>query len=155
MIAQNRPDSDYRIVTSKRTEDGRPIIANLKVDGRISSGDAARIVMTVYGWQDYARAMKGAKNSGAIRYVKDDDTARRLGLEGEAPLEIGKASVRSGVERTILTRATSLKRREQHHRRRRCPKFCYLSRRSDVIYTTDIRLVPGQAPSRWGMQRGI
>ena len=112
MIAQNRPDSDYRIVTSKRTEDGRPIIAKLKVDGRISSGDAAGIVMTVYGWQDYARAMKGAMNSGAIRYVRDNDTARQLGLKGEAPPKIGKASIRSGVEGTILTRVTSLNRRE-------------------------------------------
>ena len=69
-------------------------------------------MITVYGWQNYERAMRGAMNSSAIWYVRDDDTARRLGLKGEAPPKIGKASIRSGVEGTILTRVTSLNRRE-------------------------------------------
>lgn len=113
VIEQNREDSDFRIVTSRRTADGRPIIANLKVDGQISSGDEARIVMTVYGWNDSERAMRRSFAAGRIRYVRDDTTARRLGLKGDAPPKIGKASVRSGGEGNILTRADIFKRREQ------------------------------------------
>ena len=80
-------------------------------------------MITVYGWQNYERAMRGAMNSSAIWYVRDDDTARRLGLKGEAPPKIDNASVRSGVETTILTRVVCRKRREHQHRRIRCLKF--------------------------------
>ncbi|WP_319823835.1 hypothetical protein [Thalassovita sp.] len=52
---QNRDDSDFRVITSVRIEGGRPIVANIKVDGEIRRGQPAQVVMTVYGWSDSER----------------------------------------------------------------------------------------------------
>lgn len=122
VIEQRRDDSDFRIVTSARAADGKPIIANLKVEGQTATGVAGRIVMTVYGWADAKRGMTNAMRANRLRYVRDEVTARRLGLEGDDPLEISNASVRSGDKTKILTFADIFKEDTKYRRADEEPK---------------------------------
>ena len=59
--------------------------------------------MTVYGWTDAKRGMTNAMRANRLQYVRDEVNARQLGLEGDDPLEISSASVRSGDKTKKLT----------------------------------------------------
>jgi hypothetical protein len=66
----------------------------------MASGQAGHVITTAYGWQDAECGFKGAVNGGYLGYVRDEDTARLLGLKGEAPLTGINPSTRSGVDGT-------------------------------------------------------
>lgn len=109
VVSQNRDDSDYRIVTSARAADGKPIVANLKVDGTTPSGNQGRIVMTVHAWRDAERGMRNAAQSGSLIYLRDSAAGRGLGLRGEDPLTASPPRARRDGQPKVVQRADVLK----------------------------------------------
>ncbi|MCB2130048.1 MAG: hypothetical protein KDE03_13460 [Rhodobacteraceae bacterium] len=108
VFAEKGKESDALVLTTAKTDDGRPVVVAIKVEGETNKGQRATVVMTVYPLDDAKTKVQHYARNGRVLYLADERSVAEYELTGDNSLRGPKGGLSANAAPKKILRRTDV-----------------------------------------------